>query len=188
MVSAYSLGSGAFEVDDLSANTIYAMAAIARETGILGFLALSTCLGMIFYWSLTSLGLMLTIAKSWIPWTLLLAVFSLLCIGIVASVQESLASEIISSILFWVVFPLFIPGTILLFYLSARQKLISMQRVVLVSGGYVVLVMLCFAFTGWLHSIYEGFDMNLITLLALCTLPFAAIGGTPLAVRWNRQR
>jgi len=163
----------------------YSIWPIAEEMGLYAYLALLCFILVLAHWALMSLGSMLLLGRWWIRY---LVLAGLVLLGTASVIPENSSTEVIQNTSSGMIELFLILGTVFMFFLSVRLKLISTSRITLVSVAYLMLLAFSLGLSTWLHSTGEVIEVNTMTLMALCILPFAAIGGTPLAVRSNRHR
>jgi len=142
-----------------------------------------------FSWTLTSVGVSVSILRPWFLTTVLVAIGLLPCIPLMLVYFMPASEKAIWAGVQWSWIGLTIIGATAIYAMAFRLRLISAKRIGIVSVSYLLL---CATWLSVVHFFLPPLELRLPLavgfLLSSCLLPFVCVAAVPLAIWWNRHR
>ncbi|MDA1049575.1 MAG: hypothetical protein O3C40_03725 [Planctomycetota bacterium] len=139
-------------------------------------------------WTLTSLGVSIVILRPWMVKVVFgtIALLPTAPFGLLYLMPEA-GNQILAAVR-WGWFCLSIVGTVALYVMAFRLRLITAKRVAIVGMSYLLFCATWLVVLSYLPSIEIPRPLVVGFLLSNCILPFVCIAAVPLAIWWNRHR
>lgn len=140
-------------------------------------------------WTLTSVGVSISILRPWLLKTVFVVVGAIPCIPLMLVYFLPAAEKAIFAGVQWSWIGLTSIGTIAIYATAFRLRLITAKRIGIVIVSYLLLCATWLSVVSFFlpplelrHPLAVGF------LLSSCLLPFVCVAAVPLAIWWNRHR